>query len=171
MALDNLFSVKFTETEIDEINNCIRQLNDILRGKVVNLTPEERQQYGSVADRNKILVDKCKDYMERAPETLPPVIDKSEFDLDYVARKQLEIPYRDLMRITEKLSDTKILLDHDNFHNAIAYYRYIKYLAGQNEPGTTSIYEDLRKHYQNSGTNNSSENNETPEDDMPTAGL
>ena len=102
--------------------------------------------------------------MDRIPETLPPTIDKAEFDADYVARKQLEMPHRDLARISEKLSDTKILLDHDNYHNAIAYYRYIKYLAGQNEPGSTSIYQDLRKHYQNSGIkNNNSENNENQE--------
>ena len=164
MALDNLISVKFSEAEIDTINDCIKQLNEILRGKAINLTPEERKQYGSVADRNKILIDKCKDYMDRIPETLPPTIDKAEFDADYVARKQLEMPHRDLARISEKLSDTKILLDHDNYHNAIAYYRYIKYLAGQNEPGSTSIYQDLRKHYQNSGIkNNNSENNENQE--------
>ena len=30
---------------------------------------------------------------------------------------------------------------------AQAYYRYVKFLAEQNEPGTTTIYQDLRQHY------------------------
>ncbi|WP_339696821.1 hypothetical protein [uncultured Marixanthomonas sp.] len=121
MALDNLISISFTEAELEQINQNIAQIKQVLEGKVVNLTPEECQQYGSVADRNKILVNKCKDYMEQAPETLPGTVEKTEFDADYVARKQLESPFHELNRIAEKLNDTKILLDHDNFHNAIAY--------------------------------------------------
>ncbi len=30
---------------------------------------------------------------------------------------------------------------------AQAYYRYVKFLADQNEPGTTTIYQDLKQHY------------------------
>ncbi|HAT64896.1 MAG TPA: hypothetical protein DCS66_09875 [Flavobacteriaceae bacterium] len=153
MALDNLLSISFTQQELDQITAAVDSLNQVLDGKVVNLSPEERQQYGSIADRNKILVDKCKAYMEQAPETLPRTVDKVEFDNDYIARQQLEIPLRNLNRVVEKLRDTKTLLDHDNFHNAISYYRYVKYLAGQNEPGTTSIYEDLKQHYKASGSN------------------
>lgn len=148
MALDNLISVKFTEDELQKLNSAIQQINQVLQGKAINLSPEERKQYGSIADRNKVLVDKCKHYMEQDAETLPRTIDKTEFDADYNARQQLEAPLKALSRIVEKISDTKILLDHDNFHNAIAYYRYIKYLSSQNEPGTTSIYQDLKKHYQ-----------------------
>lgn len=160
MALDNLISVNFTETEISGITEAINSINTILEGKVINLTPQERQQYGSIADRNKVLVDKCKTYMEQAPETLPRTVDKAEFDKDYVARTQIEVPLKALTRITEKLTDTKILLDHDNFHNAIAYYRYIKYLSEQNEPGSTTIYNDLKKHYQRSASSNQNTNSE-----------
>lgn len=151
MALDNLISISFTEAELQQITTAIAQLDAVLQGKAINLTPEERQQYGSIADRNKILVDKCKYYMEQAPDTLPPTVNKPEFDADYIARQQLENPIRLLNRVVEKMMDTKILLDHDNFTNSIAYYRYVKYLSQQNHAGSTSIYEDLRQHYQNSG--------------------
>lgn len=151
MALDNLISIRFTDEEVQKMQQAITLLNEVLAGKAVNLTPEERKQYGSIADRNKVLVDKVKDYMEQNPETLPRTLDKVEFDADYKARTQLEVPMRSLNRVMEKMRDTKTLLDHDNFMAAISYYRYIKYLASENEPGTTSIYQDLRKHYQNSG--------------------
>ncbi len=68
------------------------------------------------------------------------------------------MPLRNLKRVIEKLQDTKTLLDHDNFHAAIAYYRYIKYLSNQNEPGTTSIYQDLKQYYQASGSSSTSDN-------------
>ena len=63
MALDNLLSVSFTSEELTKITTAIEQINTVLSGKVVNLTPEERKQYGSIADRNKLLVDKAKFYM------------------------------------------------------------------------------------------------------------
>ncbi|MDO5664091.1 MAG: hypothetical protein Q4G63_02390 [Bacteroidia bacterium] len=147
MALDNNISIEFTAEEVAQMREAIKTINTVLQGKAINLTPDERRQYGSIADRNKVLVDKAKFYMESMPETLPRTIDKEEFDRDYVARQQLEAPLRELAAVMEKMSDTKTLLDFDNFQATLAYYRYVKYLAGQNEPGTTSIYQDMSLHY------------------------
>lgn len=147
MALDNLISVSFTSEELTKISAAIEQINTVLKDKAINLTPEDRRQYGSIADRNKLLVDKVKFYMEKAPTTVPKTIDKAEFDRDYVAREQMETPLRELTMVAEKLRDTKTLLDYDNLQAAQAYYRYVKYLASQNEPGTTTIYQDLKLHY------------------------
>ena len=147
MALDNLISVSFTDEELTKISTAIEQINTILKGKAINLTPEDRRQYGSIADRNKLLVDKAKFYMEKAPHTVPKTIDKAEFDHDYAARGQVETPLRELTMVAETLRDTKTLLDYDNLQVAQAYYRYVKFLADQNEPGTTTIYQDLKQHY------------------------
>ncbi len=159
MAIDNLISIMLTDEEVQAINDAIASLNNVLKGKAINLSPDERRQYGSIADRNKILVDKCKDYMEQNPETIPTVLDKDEFDRDYKARRQMEQPLRNLARIMEKLRDTKTLLDHDNYHAAVAYYRYIKYLSTQNEPGVTTIYKDLKQHYTRNATATETETN------------
>ena len=147
MALDNLISVSFTSEELTKISAAIEQINTVLKDKAINLTPEDRRQYGSIADRNKLLVDKAKFYMEKAPTTVPKTIDKAEFDRDYAAREQMETPLRELTMVAEKLRDTKTLLDYDNLQVAQAYYRYVKFLADQNEPGTTTIYQDLKQHY------------------------
>ncbi len=149
--IDNIISVSFSDEDIEKMNSAIALLNEALEGKAVNLTPEERRQYGSIADRNKILVDKAKFYMEKAPQTMPRTIDKAEFDRDYAARTRLEAPLRELTIVTEKLRDTKTLLDFDNLQSTLAYYRYVKYLASENEPGTTSIYQDMKQHYQRGG--------------------
>lgn len=166
MALDNLISVSFTDEELTKISAAIEQINTILKGKAINLTPEDRRQYGSIADRNKLLVDKAKFYMEKAPTTVPKTIDKAEFDRDYAARGQVEAPLRELTMVAEKLRDTKTLLDYDNLQTAMAYYRYVKYLASQNEPGTTTIYQDLKLHYPGGGKK-ASDKNKKPEDKKP----
>ena len=166
MALDNLISVSFTDEELTKISTAIEQINTILKGKAINLTPEDRRQYGSIADRNKLLVDKAKFYMEKAPHTVPKTIDKAEFDRDYAARGQVETPLRELTMVAEKLRDTKTLLDYDNLQVAQAYYRYVKFLADQNEPGTTTIYQDLKLHYPGGGKK-ASDKNKKPEDKKP----
>ncbi len=80
MALDNLISLTLTDEEVQAINGAVTALNNILKEKMVNLTPEERRQFGSIADRNKVLVDKCKYYMDENPNTIPSVLDKEEFE-------------------------------------------------------------------------------------------
>ena len=52
-------------------------------GEYVNLTPDERQQYGSIADHNKVLVEKAKIYMDKVPQTVPQTKDRNEFCRDY----------------------------------------------------------------------------------------
>ena len=130
MAIDNMISVEFTEQELTRLGNALNEIAQVFSGKVINLTPEERKQYGSIADKT---------------------IDKHEFDKDYKARQQMEEPLRKLLQLAEMLSDTKILLDFDNYNGSLSYYRYVKFLATQNTPGITSIYEDLSQHFQSMG--------------------
>ena len=151
MAIDNMISVDFSDQELNKIENALNEVLQVLSGKVINLTPEERKQYGSIADKNKVFVDKCKAYMEQDPTTVPNTLDKHEFDKDYKARQQMEEPLKKLSRITEMLMDTKILLDFDNYNGSLSYYRYVKFLATQNTPGITSIYADLNQHFQSMG--------------------
>ena len=120
MAIDNLISVEFTDQELTRLGNALNEIAQLLSGKVINLTPEERKQYGSIGDKNKIFVDKCKAYMEQNIDTLPKTIDKHEFDKDYKARQQIEEPLRKLLQLAEMLSDTKILLDFDNYNGSIS---------------------------------------------------
>ena len=58
MVIDNIISVSFSDEDVEKMNAAIRMLNEVMEGKTVNLTPEKRRQYGSIADRNKLLVDK-----------------------------------------------------------------------------------------------------------------
>lgn len=148
MALDNLITVTFTEAELDIIDQALKTINETLAGKVINLTPEERTQYGSIREENKLLVNKVKDMESNYPEHHPGFLDLVEFGRDYDARQQLESRVALTNTLAEMMSDTKILLDYDNYNYAVAYYRYMKMLAQQNVPGTTSIYENMRQVYE-----------------------
>ena len=50
MALENLISVSFTEEELIQLDSHLLGIRQILTGKTVNLTPDQRRQYGRIAN-------------------------------------------------------------------------------------------------------------------------
>jgi len=152
MALDNLISLSFTAEELNNLDQALQTIETVLSGKTINLTPEERQQYGSIAEQNKLFVNKVKIYMEQYSQYVPNFLDKAEFDKDYLGREQVEQRLQIMSSLTEQLSDTKVLLDHDNYHNAITFYRNMKFLSGENVPGTNVIYEDMKQFFVTTGS-------------------
>jgi len=54
--------------------------------------------------------------------------------------------------ITEQIDDTKVLHDNDNYQQALSQYAYISFLAGENEPGITTIQQEISQFFPRSGT-------------------
>lgn len=147
MTDKNLASVVFATEELQKLDEALQNIENVLKGKTFNLTPDERRQYGSIAEQNKLFVNKCKEFMEQYPQFVPSFLDKEEFDRDYQARQQIETRLIRLKTITEQLSDTKVLLDNDNYFNSITFYRNVKFLSGQNVPGIKTLYEQLKQFF------------------------
>ncbi|QHI37375.1 hypothetical protein IMCC3317_27540 [Kordia antarctica] len=144
MALENLISIEFTTEELTALDTHLDGIQQVLAGKTVNFTPSQRQQYGSIGNQNKLIVDKAKNYMEQHPNWIPNFLDKTEFDKDYNARQQMEERTQRLQNLAQQLLDTKTLLDHDNYTNSLSFYRMMRYLAGENEAGSKTVYEDMK---------------------------
>ncbi|AXG69087.1 hypothetical protein KORDIASMS9_01306 [Kordia sp. SMS9] len=157
MALENLISIEFTQEELTNLDGHLEGIKQILNGKTVNLTPEQRRQYGSIGNQNKLIVDKAKNYMEQHPNWIPSFLDKVEFDKDYAARQQMEQRTQLLQNLTQQLLDTKTLLDHDNYTNSLSFYRMMRYLAGENEAGAKTVYEDMKVLFSKSARTDSTE--------------
>ncbi len=158
MALENLISVTFTQEELNELTKGLQIVKKVLSGKTVNLTPEQRGQYGRIANQNKLIVDKAKNYMEQHPDWIPRFLDKAEFDRDYTTRKQIETHVQQLQNLSQQLVDTKTLLDHDNYTNSLSFYRMMRFLAGENEPGAKPVYEDMKVLFKRNGSSNGNTN-------------
>lgn len=82
--------------------------------------------------------------MDQYPQYIPAFLDKTEFDQDFLARTQIETRLTRLQSVAEQLSDTKTLLDHDNYHATITFYQHIRYLSQQNVAGISTIYEAMK---------------------------
>ncbi|MGH1384457.1 hypothetical protein [Kordia sp.] len=162
MALENLISIEFSPEELTELDTHLQGIQQVLTGKTVNLTPEQRQQYGRIANQNKLIVDKAKNHMEQHPNWVPSFIDKAEFDKDYNARMQIEGRVQLLENLTQQLIDTKTLLDHDNYTNTLSFYRTMRYLAGENEAGAKTVYEDMKTLFKKAARTNTSNEVNSP---------
>lgn len=147
MNKNNLISTEFSSEEMKKIDDALNVIIEVLEKKAVNLTPDERRQYGNVADYNKMFIEKVKANMEQAPDTVPATIDKAEFDRDYRLSSQMTEPLRKVNRVLEMLTDTRTLADTDNYVVGLLYYKYIKFLAAQNIPSAVTILAELRKHF------------------------
>jgi hypothetical protein len=143
MALENLISISFTNEELQQADTHLAALKSLFEGKCITLTPEQRQEYGRLGNRNANWVNKVVDYNANQPRFSPDYLDKIELDKDFVAYQQLDPRFKQLVGIRDMMDDTLLILGFDLFQSAHMYYKHIRLLAQQNVPGAKAIYDDL----------------------------
>ena len=151
MPLKDLIQNQLSVDDIDSINKALANIQSIITGKMVNLTPEERQKYGSINEQNKLMVNKVNDVQTSHPQFDSAKVDWAEFTADFAIRGSLEKIISRLQSFAEQFYDTKILHDKDNYQQALNQYSYISYLADQNEPGITTVKEDIARFFNRTG--------------------
>lgn len=147
MKNNDLIQVVYTAEELEACNTGIAAVETFAAKHVPNLSAEDRQNFGSINEINKLFVNKSKTLMEQNPSMIPTFIDQGEFQRDLTAREEIEKLILKLDTIKRNLSDTKILLDNDNYHDALAFYRSVRYLANEHQSGAIAVYEELKQYF------------------------
>ena len=75
MPFLNFDSRHFSAAEKTAIQEALAVVETALAPKLANLNPQERQQYGSVNEQNKGIINKVKDYRETQPNLSSPDVD------------------------------------------------------------------------------------------------
>jgi hypothetical protein len=144
MPIENLGKIHFSKQQIQDINKALTTLTDTFVGMSVNLTAAEHQKYGRVKEKNKLLIDKVKNYHDNQPRLQSPEVDWKEFDLDYENRLQASQMLLKIKAIEHQLINIKILGDYDNYTDALRDYQYAKYKNRfANESGYSKKIEDM----------------------------
>jgi hypothetical protein len=147
MAIENLISISFTQTELDAMNNAFTAIENTIKGKFINLTPDERRRYAKVGKETEDWIGKVKDYLIQRPELVLKHVDVAEYNKDYESRRILFPFLRRVESIYNLFEDTNMLLGADLYHNAITYYKGLKAGALTNAEGAKTIYADLKQHF------------------------
>jgi len=135
MPFENLNNNHFLPVEKKAVTTNLDALEATLMPKIKNLSPEERQKYGSINETNKLIVNKAKDYKTSQPTLSSPDVDWAEFQSDFDSREFLQSTILRLQNIIDGLSNNKILHDFDNYQAALTDYDYSKYKASTKVAG------------------------------------
>lgn len=135
MPFTNFDSRHFSAAEKTTVNTALTTIETALVSKLANLTPDERQQYGSVNEQNKLVINKVKDFRDSQPALSSPDVDWLEFTNDYDTRSFLQTSMQRLQSLIDGLNNAKILHDWDNYQASLTDYDYAKYKASTNATG------------------------------------
>ena len=147
MPLTNLNSAHLTEVQVTAAQNALTELENALAIITVQLTPEDRQKYGSINEQNKLLVNKVKDFRQSNPNLSVSDVDWDEFDKDFASRNVFESLINRLNALLIKLQGAKILHDYDNYQAALDDYAYTTYRAATGADGYENKYNELKQFF------------------------
>ena len=152
MPFLNFENRHFSETEKNDITAAMQTLQNLLSGKLATLTAEERQQYGSINEQNKLIVNKVKDYRDAQPALSSPEVDWEEFAQDYSSRSFLQSISEQLAEISRGLDNAKILHDWDNYQASLIDYQYTAYRNDSGSVGFHTKHTELKQFFSRTGT-------------------
>jgi hypothetical protein len=147
MSFNNLDNRHFSATEKTAINTVLANLELALADKLANLSAAERQQYGSVNEQNKLIINKVKSFHDAQPTLSSPDIDWAEFNSDFDTREYLQAAIQRLQSLIDGLGNAKILHDYDNYQAALTDYDFAKYKASTNAVGFQTKVAELSQFF------------------------
>ncbi len=150
MALTNLNNLHLSAEEKKKIEDLVSQLEETLAPKIINLSAEDRQRYGSISEQNKLFVNKVYDYARTQPSLKSPDVEWEEFFADIESRNFTEMLMARLEKLTIGVRNAKTLHDYDNFQASLNDYAYTTYKAGTSAKGYEKKLIDLKQFFQRS---------------------
>ena len=165
MPITNLNNAHLTAAQVTAAQDALTQLENALAVVNVNLTPDERQQYGSINEQNKLMVNKVNDYRRDSPNLSVSDVDWAEFNKDFASRGVFENLITRLDALTNKLKNAKTLHDYDNYQSALDDYAYTTYKAGSQAPGYETKMNEMKQFFNRSGKG---KEKPAPDTDNPT---
>ena len=154
MPFTNFDSRHFSDVERTAIDQAIMELETKLATKLANLSPEERTQYGSVNELNKLIINKVKEYRDSQEALSSPDIDWPEFQDDHATRAYIESTMHRLESLLDGLKSAKILHDWDNYQAALTDYEYSKYKNNRGAIGYETKVNELGQFFSGGPNNN-----------------
>lgn len=162
MPFTNFDSRHFSAAEKTTVNNAVMALETALGSKLANLSADERQQYGSVNEQNKLIINKVKDFRESQPTLSSPDVDWTEFLNDFDTRTFLQTNIQRLQSLLDGLNNAKILHDWDNYQAALTDYDFAKYKSNTQATGFATKVDEIAQFF-TGGSNNARVNSKDAE--------
>jgi hypothetical protein len=143
----NIIEDSLTEEEKQQAEDLVAQLEAIFINKLSALTEKQRRDYKAINEKNKLFVNKIRDYRQHSNTLSSPDVDWQEFEKDYQARVFTENLLGRIESLAYRLESTKILHDYDNYQDALNDYAYSQYSKGAGKAGFTEKVAELKQFF------------------------
>jgi hypothetical protein len=143
----NIIQDLLTQEEKNKAENLVAELETIFTDKLSALTEKQRRDYKAINEKNKLFVNKIRDYRQHSNTLSSPDVDWQEFEKDYQARVFTENLLGRIESLAYRLESTKILHDYDNYQDALNDYAYSQYSKGAGKAGFTEKVAELKQFF------------------------
>lgn len=127
MPFQDMINNHIPDPDKAQFGTLVGQIEALLQPYLRNLSPEENEKIGVISEKNKLFVNKDKDYHVSQPALDSPDVAWTEFDADFASRQFYELGALRLSALVQAMTETRRLHDYDNYHNALIDYDYAKY--------------------------------------------
>lgn len=146
MPNDNRISAELSDADKTTILTKIAEIGALLPF-LLNLTKQERMTLPKLGAGSLAFDEQCADYMESAPNLIPPFVDPAEVTKDRNLREALAEVWRELKMLCEMLDDTLMLVGNEIWMADLTYYQTVRQAARRDVPGADTIYDELRARF------------------------
>ena len=143
----NIIQDQLSQEEKVLAEDLVSQLENVFANKLASLTEKQRSEYKAIHEKNKLFVNKVRDYHTHSQSMSSPDVDWEEFEKDYQARVYTEKLLGRLESIVYRIQSTKILHDYDNYKDALNDYAYAQYSKSAGKSGFTEKVAELRQFF------------------------
>jgi len=147
----NQISAQLADEDLKEVLQAITTIRQKLPF-LVKLSADDKKKTAMLDDGRTPFASKALDYASREPSISPNPLLLEEAQKDSNLFGKLQSVDRELARLSEMVSDTRMLAGAELYEFARVVYKMSKISASLDVPGTKSIVDDLGKLYASSGS-------------------
>jgi hypothetical protein len=155
----DLVSNVITDEDFNAIKQKIVELETQVSAFAIELHIDNKPSLGILGDRSIPFTEHTFMLATERPEILPKYVDMEEFKKDIDLYKKCKELLKLVEIVHERIMDTHIAAGADAFSSARKIYNNVKNLVKINAPGVSVIYDELKKRYKKSKSNEGAETN------------
>ena len=151
---ENRINITITPVDVTAIDNGFTGINTALDAYTQALTEQERESLFSVAEENEVFSDDALQQGQVLSAQLPPLVQtivnnlKRDSDLHVQLDK---IMNTQLLPLLLRVKDTRRLVSHERYVQALAVYSMIEAGAKMGLPGFQAAYDILKVRFASQG--------------------
>ena len=147
MSNEKKLQIAFTEEEIKALNAHFQGLEDILKGKMIQLTPEDSKKFGRLGKQTVGWVKEVHDDTLNNPFLVPDTVDPEEW-ARYTALLELLTPFAvKISNLAQQLEDTTRRIGFEVVDACHEVYDFARYNSKKDKPGFKVIFEKWSLHF------------------------